>query len=92
MPQLVVKIVPHQVDDGHQILDRHIGDVLNTSQREQTTVSRVFPEVAKGGRAGLFTIDLPDDVDEERVATLLRTLREDNNLEYAQTPARRDPA
>lgn len=50
----------------------------------------IFPDVKTGHSAGLVSLELPDDVTPDDSDRILRALREDQSIEYANRPSRRE--
>jgi hypothetical protein len=52
-------------------------------------VEEVFPGVQSGNRAGLVTVRLPASISKEDSKAVLRSLRDDDDIEYAEPSAPR---
>ncbi len=57
---------------GLTIIQRALTNTLAAELRKDAAVNAVFPEVETGRRAGLFTIDLSDDLTDEQIASAER--------------------
>lgn len=82
--KLTVKVRAPAVKQAASIVRDHLQPFA-----PDAAVEEVFPEETTGKRAGLVVIDLPDDADLDRV---LKRLRDDDQIEYAErspTRARR---
>lgn len=82
--QLVVKVAADHIPEGAEAILRAVAQCFDAEVTRRTSVRAVFPELSRGRRAGLFTIDLPDEVSSEQVQPLLDTLKGDRRLEYAE--------
>jgi len=52
-------------------------------------VEEVFPDVDTGRRAGLVVVKLPENLSNEQSKAVLRSLRSDSEIEYAEPAAPR---
>jgi hypothetical protein len=76
-------------------VEKRVADCIRDAHRSRTDAVRVtpvFPNVATGSRAGLFTIDLPDDLPAPVLDAVMQSLRRDESVEYAELPAPKRPA
>jgi hypothetical protein len=77
--QITVKVKPHAKKNPAAL----VRDCVRAAE-SGATVEEVFPGVARGRRAGLVTVSLPDEVSERESQAILARLREDNDIEYAE--------
>jgi hypothetical protein len=82
--QITVKVKPRSKKKPATVVRDCVKAVHAEAQVEE-----VFPDVQSGRRAGLVTVKLPDTTSKEDSSALLRSLREDANIEYAEPAARR---
>lgn len=54
-------------------------------------IKPVFPGLDSGRRAGLFTLELPDDLPQQVVKSLIESMRRDDAIEYADIAAEKRP-
>ena len=59
--------------------------VLRPAIAEQVPVEEVFPGLQVGNRAGMITVQLPPDLSDEELDAILDGLREDKDVEYAES-------
>jgi hypothetical protein len=82
--QITVKVKPHSRKKPRAV----VRDCVKTVQ-PAADVEEVFPGVESGRRAGLVTVRLPDTLSKEDSNAVLRSLREDDDVEYAELAAPR---
>ena len=89
--QLVVKVEPEDASAGTDIIGRAIRRVLSADLYERTRISKVFPDVSSGRRAGLFAVELPDDMPKDQLKPVLRALNAERRISYSSVPESRRP-
>lgn len=89
--QIVFKVKDGCFDDAQKAVEDTIVDLLPARARDQLALRPMFPGVTSGRRRGLCVLDLPDGLSTERIERVLRTLRADDAIEYAELPAAKGP-
>lgn len=86
--EIVVKVDRSRINDpaGHvtKIVRRARGPRALSARAEE-----IFPGVHVGHSAGLVSLELPDDVTTDDSERILKALRDDESIEYANRPSRR---
>ena len=82
--QITVKVKPRGARNAASVVRNRIKQVTPAA-----TVEEVFPGVQSGRRAGMVTVNLPKDLSDADSETVLRTLRDDDDIEYAEPSAPR---
>jgi hypothetical protein len=82
--QITVKVSPRSKKAPAAV----VRDCVKTVQ-PAAKVEEVFPGVESGRRAGLVTVKLPDTISQAESKAVLRSLREDADIEYAEPAASR---
>lgn len=82
--QITVKVKPHSKKKPSAV----VRDCVKTVQ-PRAKIEEVFPNVQSGRRAGLVTVQLPDSMSSEDSNAVLRSLRQDADIEYAERAAPR---
>lgn len=89
--QIVFKVKDGCLPDAQRTVEDTIAGLLPARARGDLALRPLFPGVTSGRRRGMCVLDLPDDLSEERVARVLRTLRAADAIEYAELPAAKGP-
>jgi hypothetical protein len=84
--EIVLKLAPSHIESARELLTDHVEKEFPASDAK---IDPVFPGLTQGNRAGLFTIKLPGRVSQQALDRLLRQLRADAAIEYAELPARK---
>ena len=82
--QITVKVKPRGARNAASVVRDRIKQVTPAA-----TVEEVFPGVQSGRRAGMVTVNLPKGLSDDDSETVLRTLRDDDDIEYAEPAAPR---
>ena len=89
--QIVFKAREGRVKQVEKLVGKKLRKALPGTPLKDVTVRPVFPDVTTGQRSRLFTIDLPDQLPEQKITQLVESLREEDALEYAEIPAAKRP-
>jgi hypothetical protein len=82
--QITVKVKPRSRKKPAAVVQHCVKSV-----HADAKVEEVFPGVESGRRAGLVMVKLPDTTSKEETDALLRSLRGDADVEYAEPAAPR---
>ena len=77
---------------GQQDPAAHVADIVRAAGRTtppRIEAEEVFPGLLEGHRAGLVCVVLPDDLPGAELQEIMRALRADRLVEYAEPPSRR---
>ena len=88
--EIVVKVDRSRINDPA----RHVTKIVRRARGARALSARaeeIFPDVQVGHSAGLVSLELPDDVTIDDSERILKALRDDDSIEYANCPARRSP-
>lgn len=85
--QIIFKAKEEQLDEAAEIVAQSVSELLPAGAMAGVTIRRVFPGLAGGQRARLFSLNLPDDLPEQKVAEVVDALSQEEALEYATIPA-----
>ena len=86
--EIVVKVDRSRIKDPAE----HVTKILRRVQGRQAPnahAEEVFPGLSVGRSAGLVSLELPDDLTADGEETILKALRDDDSIEYAQRPSGR---
>lgn len=86
--EIVLKLAPSHLARARELLTEHVAKALPASDAK---IEPVFPGLTQGNRARMFTVKLPGRVPREALNHLLRELRGDAGIEYAELPAEKQP-
>lgn len=89
--EIVVKAVTTGDEEVEQAVARCVREALGDVMPGDVTVSRLFPGVTAGRRAGLLVVRLPDRLSKAEVERTLARLRAESTVEYAEVPAAKRP-
>ena len=84
--RLIVKVDPKR--SKHPA--RHVSKVLR-DVGEGGRVEEVFPGLRSGSSAGLVSVNLPGASDAKQKRAILKALRDDEAIDYVNTPKIRRP-
>lgn len=73
------------------LVRRYVEMVVPRDVLDKIMVKRLFPEATTGNRAWMYTITMPDQLQDDAIMRLLNTLQSEQAIEYAEVPVRRDP-
>lgn len=82
--EIVLKLAPSHLERARELLTDHVAKAFPESDAK---IDPVFPGLTQGNRARLFTVKLPGHVSQQALDHLLRELRCDAAIEYAELPA-----
>ena len=88
--QITVKVRPRP-DATPAALVRKTLASCHPDVRDASQVEEVFPGLTSGRRAGMVTVHLPKNLSDEASEAVLRALRENDDIEYAEPAAPRGP-
>jgi hypothetical protein len=89
--QIVFKAREGRAKQAEKLVSKTLRKALPEMALKGVTVRPIFPAVATGQRSRLFTVDLPDQLSEQKIAQLVESLRKEDALEYAEVPAAKRP-
>lgn len=89
--QIIYKVKENRVKEAEEIALKNIQEVLPESAAQEVSIEQVFPGLTKGQRARLFCINLPVQLSDDKLSQLVKRLRAEDAIEYAEFPARRVP-
>lgn len=89
--QIVFKAREGRAKQAEKLVSKTLRKALPGVPLNSVTVRPIFPGVATGQRSRLFTIDLPDQLSEQKMTQLVESLRKEDALEYAEIPAAKRP-
>jgi len=89
--QIIYKVKENRVKEAEEIALKNIEQVLPAAAAQEVSVEQVFPGLTKGQRARLFSINLPVQLSDDELSQLVKRLREEDGIEYAEFPAARKP-
>ena len=74
-------------------VEKTVAQALRASGHSAAAKVRpVFPGLTSGHRAGLFIVEMPDDVPAGIMNNVIESLRQHEAVEYAERPAGKHPA
>lgn len=88
--EFVIKVNRQRVKDPAS----HVATIVRRAGAAHAPHARaeeIFPEVTTGHSAGLVSLELPDDLAADDSERILRALRDDESVEYANRPPGRQP-
>jgi hypothetical protein len=83
MMQITVKVNPHGGKEPAAVVRERLKE-LRPEIGEHAPVEEVFPGLKSGNRAGMVIVRLPHDLSEEDVEAVLKALRADKDIQYAE--------
>jgi hypothetical protein len=89
--QIVFKTREGRAKQVEKLVSKTLRKALPGVPLKSFTVRPIFPGVATGQRSRLFTVDLPDQLSEQKITQLVESLRKEDALEYAEVPAPKRP-
>lgn len=81
--QITVKVNPHRGKEPAAVVRDRLKE-LRPEIGQKAPVEEVFPGLQTGNRAGMVTVQLPQELPDEDVDAILDGLREDKDVEYAE--------
>jgi hypothetical protein len=82
--QITVKVKPREGKKASSVVQKQLKKLTPAAKVEE-----VFPGVQSGRRAGMVIVNLPDDLSDTDSQAVLRSLREAEDIEYAEPAAPR---
>jgi hypothetical protein len=89
--QIVFKARAGRAKQVEKLVGKTLRKALPGVPLESVTIRPIFPDVATGQRSRLFTVDLPDQLPQQKITQLVESLRKEDALEYAEIPAAKRP-
>jgi hypothetical protein len=89
--QIVFKARQGRAKQVEKLVSKTFKKALPEVPLKSVTVRQIFPGVTTGQRSRLFTVDVPDQLSEQKITHLVESLRKEDALEYAEIPAAKRP-
>jgi hypothetical protein len=88
-----VEIIGKVKDGRFDAVEQTVAQSLRASGHSAAAKVRpVFPGLTSGHRAGLFVVEVPDDLPPRTMNAVIESLRQHEAVEYAELPAGKHPA
>lgn len=88
-----MEIVGKVKDGRFDAVEQTVAQSLRASGHSTAArVRPVFPGLTSGHRAGLFVVEMPDDLPPRITDAVIESLRKHEAVEYADLPAGKHPA
>ena len=84
--KLIVKVDPKRAKDPARHVSKVLRDAGSAGRAEE-----VFPGLRSGASAGLVAVQLPDAPDAKARRATMKALRDDEAIDYVDTPKPRRP-